>query len=235
MQCRPSALERSSVSVSVVLHDPLLRMGVLATLGGDERFSVRVDWESSEVPVDERLDRCLSGVHVLIAGYEAGVAIAGYARGRSALPRVMIVTRRDREAEIRRALEEGVLGYVLVGCGIEEIIAGVLSVNRGHRHLGYAAAQRIADSFTHQKLTVREAEVLGLLSAGLSNKMVARQLDVAVGTVKSHLRSIFDKLDAKTRTQAAAEAQRRGLVNPGTTGQAASTYPNHYASRAYSS
>jgi hypothetical protein len=47
---------------------------------------------------------------------------------------------------------------------------------------------------------------------GLSNKMIARDLDLAVGTVKAHVRAILEKLDARSRTQAAAQARRRGLV-----------------------
>jgi DNA-binding NarL/FixJ family response regulator len=212
MQCRPPALGPSSVSVSVVLHDPLLRMGVLATLRDDPRFSVRVVEESSGVPVEDRWDACLSGLNVLVTDYEAGLGIAEYARRHLRAPRILIVTQRDRESEIRRALRDGILGYILVGCGLEEIISGVLSVHEGRRHLGRVAARRIADSFTYDKLTSREADVLSLVVEGLSNKAVARHLRISVGTVKAHVRSIFGKLGAKTRTQAAAEAQRRGLV-----------------------
>ena len=207
-----------TVAVSIVLRDPLLRMGVLAALRSDERFIPRIDWESSDGLVDDRLEECLSTANVLVADYEAGLAIAEHAGGRTVLPRIMIVTQRNRESDIRRALEEGVLGYVLVGCAVEEIIGGVMSVHMGQRHLGYSAAQRIADSFTYQRLTEREVSVLCLVAGGLSNKLVARQLNISVGTVKSHVRSIFDKLRVRTRTQAAAEAQRRGLVEPeGTT------------------
>jgi hypothetical protein len=75
--------------------------------------------------------------------------------------------------------------------------------------------------------------VLRLVAEGLSNKMVARKLDIGVGTVKAHIRSIFDKLGAKTRTQAAAEAQRRGLVEPEVPAYADSAYPNDHVTRAY--
>ncbi len=200
------------VAVSIAFHDPLLRMGILAALGSDQRFAARIDWEPSEALVDAHLDECFLDANVLIADYEVGLAIAEHGWGRADVPRIMIVTQRGRESDIRRALAEGVLGYVLVGCAVEEIIVGVLSVHRGQRHLGYSAAQRIADSFTYERLTDREVSVLGQVVAGLSNKLIARQLGISVGTVKSHIRSVFDKLQVTTRTQAAAEAQRRGLV-----------------------
>ena len=62
-------------------------------------------------------------------------------------------------------------------------------------------------------LTSREDEVLRLLAKGLSNKSIARELDIAAGTVKVHVKSIMSKLDASSRTEAASIATARGLVD----------------------
>jgi DNA-binding NarL/FixJ family response regulator len=156
------------------------------------------------------------GGAVFVTDYETGLAIvkaahdADVARERW-IPKVMIVTQRDREAEIRHALEQGIQGYLLLGCRLEEMNDGVRALHRGLRHLGQAAARRIAESFSHQSLTDRECTVLRLLVAGCSNKGIALDLDIALGTVKAHVKAILGKLEAKTRTEAAAVAQRRGL------------------------
>ena len=62
-------------------------------------------------------------------------------------------------------------------------------------------------------LTAREREVLGLLAQGLSNKTIARRLQVSIHTIKFHVNSILSKLDADSRTQAVTTAVRRGLVS----------------------
>ena len=64
------------------------------------------------------------------------------------------------------------------------------------------------------KLTCRELNVLGLLAGGLSNRLIARRLDIAEKTVKNHLSSIYPKIGANHRTQAALYAQQVGLAEP---------------------
>jgi DNA-binding NarL/FixJ family response regulator len=61
-------------------------------------------------------------------------------------------------------------------------------------------------------LTQRELDVLALMAEGSSNKMIARQLNISVHTVKFHVGSLLDKLDATGRTDAVAHAARRGVI-----------------------
>ena len=61
-------------------------------------------------------------------------------------------------------------------------------------------------------LTRREGDILRQMMLGRSNKRIAIELTVAIGTVKTHVKSILDKLDAASRTEAAAIAQRRGIL-----------------------
>jgi DNA-binding NarL/FixJ family response regulator len=118
-----------------------------------------------------------------------------------------------REQEVRRALEAGVQGYVLLGCSTIEMVEAVRVVGRGSKYLCLQVAQRMADSLTRENLTERELDVLALLSAGCSNKVIARDLDIAVGTVKAHVKGIMGKLAASSRTQAVTVAAERGLVS----------------------
>ena len=74
-------------------------------------------------------------------------------------------------------------------------------------------AQKMADSLTRDALTARESDVLHLLALGHCNKSIARDLAITVGTVKGHLRAIFSKLQASSRTEAVGIAARRGLVD----------------------
>jgi DNA-binding NarL/FixJ family response regulator len=122
------------------------------------------------------------------------------------------VTTRQSEREIRHAMEVGARGYLIQGCAIVELIHAVRALGSGLRHIGALAAQRLADSVSGQSLTERENDVLRLLVEGHDNKTIARELEIAMGTVKSHLKTIFQKLDANSRTKVAAVAERRGLL-----------------------
>jgi two-component system NarL family response regulator len=88
----------------------------------------------------------------------------------------------------------------------------VTALARGLRYLGRSVAQRMADSLIRTSLTSREIDVLQLVVAGESNKAIARRLCIEVGTVKTHMNGILAKLNATSRTQAAAIAVTQGIV-----------------------
>ena len=204
-----------SIKVLVAHCDPLARAGLSATFC---RYS---DFE-----VIEALDPCGRGQpaphapasplpDVVVADYERGMALVADAESQEtpmASSKVMIVNGSDRECEIRRALERGVRGYLLPGCELDELANSVRAVYRGERQVSPQVAQRLAESVCGDQLTARESEVLRLVVEGLGNKSIARRLTIAVGTVKSHLKAIFDKLSVESRTQAIAVAERRGLL-----------------------
>jgi two-component system NarL family response regulator len=124
----------------------------------------------------------------------------------------MILTHNDTEAKICHALEQGARGYLLLGCSLKDLMDGLRSVHGGGIALGPLVAIRITDSMKQQALTRREEDILAQIMLGLSNKRIASKLAVAVGTVKTHVKSILRKLDAASRTEAAAIAQRRGIL-----------------------
>jgi DNA-binding NarL/FixJ family response regulator len=153
------------------------------------------------------------GGSVIVADAEAAMAIAR-ALSDEAAARIIIVPATDREWDLKQALRQGVRGYLVSGFAIDELAACVRAVHRGTRFLCARAAARLAESLSFASLTEREGEVLRCVVEGLSNKEIARELDVAAGTVKSHLHAIFDKLGVASRTQAIAVATRRGMLGP---------------------
>ena len=98
-------------------------------------------------------------------------------------------------------------------CAPEELTAAVRTIALGGTAFAPHVANRIVQSIASDSLTERELEVLQLLVQGSTDKDVARRLRIALGTVKSHVRSILSKLGATRRTEAAAIAQRRGLAH----------------------
>ena len=76
-----------------------------------------------------------------------------------------------------------------------------------------AHAEPNADGLDDFNLTSREIEVLSLMAEGSSNKSIAKALGISVHTVKFHVRSLLEKLDATGRTDAVAHAARRGVID----------------------
>lgn len=196
-------------TVWIAHADPLLALGLGAVLGAlpglDVRRATGADGEPDVA------------VHVLLTDYAGALRhLAGlrcHAVPRAlAGARVLVAGASDREHDVRRALEAGVHGYLPLGCGVDELAAAVQALGRGGRYLSMTVAQRMAESLTHEALTARETEVLTLIVRGRCNKTIARELAIAVGTVKAHVKAIMAKLDATSRTHAASIAARRGLV-----------------------
>jgi two-component system NarL family response regulator len=159
----------------------------------------------------------VDGIDVVVADYDSALTLARMLKRcapsrNSTSTRIMIVSQRDGEVDVRRALECGIHGYLPLECNPADVTDGVVALRRGQRVLGRIVAQRIAESLDHEALTSREIDVLRLVAAGDANKMVAKKLSIALGTVKVHVRAIMSKLGARTRTEAAAVARRRGLV-----------------------
>jgi DNA-binding NarL/FixJ family response regulator len=190
----------------LVLHkDPVAHAGLSVAFNNRPEFEVYGAYESALLRVAD----------VLLADYSQGVALAetlAEQRHQSIAPKIVVIAGIDREWEIRSALERGVRGYLMVGCSLEELVEGVRVVHRGARYLSPQVATRLAESISLQPLTSREEEVLRLVVEGLCNKAIGRRLGIAVGTVKSHLKSAFDKLNVESRTQAIAVVERRGLL-----------------------
>lgn len=213
-----SAMRNAQISVAVAHKDPLVRAGLTATLASEQDFDVSVFIVNAvSGPFMFDVQHGAKGADVVVADYETALTLfapdpARAANGAAVPPRVMVVSHRDRESEIRHALNRGVHGYLLLGCDLDEMIKGVRALHRGQRHLDQSSAQRVVESLHHEPLTSREDDVLRLIAVGHLNKTIAGELHISLGTVKAHVKAILGKLGARTRTEAAAIAQRRGLL-----------------------
>lgn len=138
--------------------------------------------------------------------------LTGLLDSRAKQVRIVLITDGCRPLSVREAFKSGVLGFVRPSDGIEEIRCALQRVATGHRHIPGDIATLLAESLELEDLTSREMQVLDLLPLGRCNKSIANELDVAVGTVKTHVRAIMCKLDAPSRMAAILEANRLGLI-----------------------
>ncbi|MFK3739935.1 response regulator transcription factor [Massilia sp. TN1-12] len=154
----------------------------------------------------------MAGADVVVTDYDTGLELARTSAGRRRGQEVLVVTNRDKEWDVRRALEVCVGGYLLEDTSAAQLQHAVRYVLTGSRYLCPTVVERIRDGLPGDRLTNRESDVLQLLAKGHCNKRIARDLGIEVGTVKWHLRSLMTKLGASARTQAVVLAAQRGLV-----------------------
>jgi DNA-binding NarL/FixJ family response regulator len=186
-----------------VMHTwPVMCAGLSALLQSD-------DWQ---LTLHEQRPDALAAAHLVVADYEIGLNLARTAFARRRDQEVLIVTSRDKEWDVRRALELGLAGYVLEDTSADQLQGAVRQVLNGARYLSPAIRERIEDEAPIEQLTRRERDVLGLLAKGHCNKQIARDLGIGLGTVKCHVQNLMGKLGASARTQAVVVAARRGLV-----------------------
>jgi len=123
------------------------------------------------------------------------------------------------QADVIATLRDGAAGVLPTSATAEQVRAAVVAVAQG---LSVLPREAIADEIgaseddtrvaSASPLTPRELEVLNLMAAGASNKVIARNLDISIHTAKFHVASILAKLDATGRTDAVAQAARLGLL-----------------------
>jgi len=196
-----------AISLLIAHSDPLISAGLTVLLSKQRDFKVlgpRSERVTSQVhTVDDQVD-------VVIADYDSGMHLIEATP--SFTGRLLILTTQDSEMKIWRALERGARGYLLLGCSLQELIQGIRAVNGGGVAVAPWVAHRMAQRITQEVLTAREEAVLKELMLGRSNKEIALKLAIAVGTVKTHVKSILVKLEAGNRTEAVVIAQRRGIL-----------------------
>ena len=137
--------------------------------------------------------------------------------------RILVLTSFGAADQVSAALQAGALGYLLKDSSAEELLQAIRSVHLGNlslpgplasawmRGLRAPPASRPAPD----ALTRRERDVLRGIARGLTNREIARELQIGVNTVRTHVSSILGKLGLSSRTQAARYALERGLISSG--------------------
>jgi two-component system NarL family response regulator len=125
---------------------------------------------------------------------------------------IVVLTTYDGDEDIYRAIKAGAKAYLLKDTARDALVETVRRVHAGETYLPPQLAAKLAERLSGQALSPREIEVLQRMAAGKSNKEIGAELFISEGTVKTHLKSIFSKLDVVSRTEAVATATRRGLI-----------------------
>ena len=126
---------------------------------------------------------------------------------------IIMLSGRDGEEDIHRAVQAGVRGYLTKAAERDEVIAAIRSVHQGERVFPPEVAAKLAARSKRESLTERELAILRLIVDGRSNKEIATTLNLSGGLVKLHVSLILEKLGAPDRTRAATLAIARGIIH----------------------
>jgi DNA-binding NarL/FixJ family response regulator len=204
------------IRVLVVDDHGVVRAGLAELLGARDGIEVvgtaangeeAIELAAAETPDVVLMDLSMPGM----GGVEATRRIVGHNPG----IHVVVLTSLSARERILDALDAGAIGYLLKDAGPDELLRGVEAAARGESPLSPKAAREVLGARSAQKpaldLSPRELEVLELVGEGLSNKLIARRLEISEKTVKAHLTRVFAQLGVTDRTQAALWLERNGL------------------------
>ncbi len=215
------------VRVLIVDDHTLFRRGIAAVLANQENLEVvgeAVDGlEAIEKAKEIAPDVILMDLNMPnCSGLEATQAL------QTEMPQVniLVLTVSDKEEDLFAAIKFGAKGYLLKNTEPEELIHAIFHIAQGGVIVSPLMATTLLTEFkdlsagveresilgTEADLSPREGEVLQLVAQGASNKKIADSLFISENTVKTHLRSIMEKLHLANRSQAAAYAVEKGLA-----------------------
>jgi len=207
-----------SISIVVIDDHPLLREGVISTLGAMDDFEV--------IGQGENYDDALSIAHqtmpdIILLDISMPGGGVGAARDiHAALPsiRLVMLTASENEKDVMSALQAGASAYILKGIGGKELVDIVRRVSSGETFITPSLASSILlDSYNREpspesslldKLNERESSILKALERGLTNRQIAGELFLSEKTIKHYMTNILQKLQVKNRVEAALMSQK---------------------------
>lgn len=216
----------SKIRVLLIEDNRLLREGITAML--NEQPDIKAVSTTGNGDAMEKAKKLKPQVVLLDLGLRSqnSLRIAGLIKEEFPNTQVVVMDLIPTQAEVAEFVKVGVAGFILKDATIDDFLHTIRTVAGGKKVLPpsladslfshiveYAVQSGKADRLTKAvKLTRREHEVVDLISRGMSNKEIARELHIAVHTVKSHVHNILEKLALHTRLEIASFALTEGMV-----------------------
>lgn len=216
----------AKIRVLLIEDNRLLREGITAML--NEQPDIRVVPATGNGDALEKARKIKPQVVLLDLGLRSqnSLRVAELIKKEYPKAEIVVMDLIPVQAEVVEFVKAGVSGFILKDATIEDFLYTIRSVAEGKKVLpptmtGSLFSQIVEHAIHSGKanrllkavqLTRREHEVVDLISRGLSNKEIARELNIAVHTVKSHVHNILEKLALRTRLEVASFALTEGMV-----------------------
>lgn len=204
-----------SIRVSIIEDDAALRQAILESIAGDPRFLIVGDYASAEAAIkqlpQDAPDVVLSDIN--LPGL-SGIDCVRKLKPRMPKTQFVMLTVYEDPERIFQALAAGATGYLVKRASRGELLEAISSVHRGESPMSSGIARKVVASFQRvepteaDKLSPREKQVIELLAQGFLYKEIADQLQLSIPTVNGYIRSIYEKLQVHSRSQAVAKFLR---------------------------
>lgn len=201
------------IRILTVDDHPFLRNGIASLVNGESDMKLIAEASSGQQAIEQfrlhRPDVTLMDLQMPdMNGAEAIMRIQDeFPDGR-----IIVLTTYSGDARVLKALKAGARAYLLKGQVHRELLETIRAVHAGRKRIPPDIAAELAEYAADDALSPREIEVLRLIAAGNSNKLIADQLSVGEATVKSHVTNILSKLGANDRTHAVTIGLKRGII-----------------------
>lgn len=213
--------ERDPLTVLLIDDHPLMRRGLSQLISLDDNVAVVGEASNGHegLAMAKKLSPDLVVLDLNMPGRD-GLSTLRAIREEELECRVIIYTVSNNEDDVVAALRAGADGYLLKNMPPMEMLASLKSSAEGRVVLSDRLTDLLAQALRHEgrsrkpdnaELTERELDILKGLAAGRSNKLIARQFDIAEGTVKVHVKRILKKLNLNSRVEAAVWAIKNGI------------------------
>lgn len=199
--------------ILVVDDHPIVRQGLSDLLARESDMELLAVVDSGQAALTAVADQVPDVVLLdLRLGDMDGLEVLARLRQRHPQLCVLIFSAQDGDAAIAQALRAGAAGYLLKSMSNQQILSAIRTAARGRYNPTGAVAEKLAQFAFSSELTTREVDVLRLAARGLSNRKIGDELVLSEHTVKSYFRNVLGKLGVQDRTEAVAEAIRRGII-----------------------
>jgi two-component system NarL family response regulator len=207
------APKKPRIGVLIADDHSVLRQGVVSLIGFEADMTVVAEASDGREAVElwkrHRPDVMLLDLRMPELD---GVGVIKQIRAEDENTRIVVLTTFDGDEDIYRAIQAGAKGYLLKDVPREALIDCIRRVHAGETCVPVQLANRLAKRLSDKSVSEREIDVLKLMARGKRNKEIGSALFISAGTVKSHVKSIFAKLNVNSRAEAVASAAHRGLI-----------------------
>lgn len=203
-------------SLMIVDDHPLLRKGLRQLIELEDDLELVAEASNGkdalEIVAENEPDLIILDLNM--QGMD-GIETLKAMRANGVTSRIVMLTVSDHDEDVVAAITAGADGFLLKDMEPEEIIAKIRQAALGRMVISDRLAEVLASALRRpakpssnilESLTTRELEILKLIAKGLSNKLIARELDISDGTVKVHVKHLLKKMDVRSRVEAAVWA-----------------------------
>lgn len=205
--------ETRTIKVMIVDDHPLVRVGMSTVVNQQSDMAIAAEAEGGPRVLElYRLHRPDVVLMDLRLRGDSGARLTSALRAEFPDARVLVISNYDGDEDIHQALAAGAMGYLFKSVVEDELVDAIREVKAGRRYLPRGVAERLQENKSGVHLTRREDEILDLLGKGLGNRELGQVLGISEDTIKTHLKSLFRKLEVSDRAEAVREGLRRGFI-----------------------